>query len=122
MREWQSIVLMLFVLHLWRTWRPMTGYSRRMPMALALLVSALAAGAFLMPTGQTTTAGGPPQFRLAHLVMTQPLKDLAPAVGLTPNALTDRLNAAGYTLASSATALTDISSSSGKLRPIWLAF
>lgn len=115
MHEWLSMVLILpFVLHLWKNWRPMTGYFRHVPMAVALVVSALAAGAFLMPTGETTTAGGPPQFRLAHLVLTQPLKDVAPAVGLTPDALTDQLTAAGYTVTASAQALTEIASASGK--------
>lgn len=115
MHEWLSMVLILpFVLHLWKNWRPMTGYFRHMPMAVALVVSALAAGAFLAPTGARTTAGGPPQFQLAHLVLTQPLKDVAPAVGLAPDALTDQLTAAGYTVADSSQRLTDIASASGK--------
>ena len=46
----------------------------RLPRLVALVVSAMAAGAFLIPTGEATTAGGPPQFRLAHLVLTQPLQ------------------------------------------------
>lgn len=115
MHEWLSMVLILpFVLHLWKNWRPMTGYFRHMPMSVALVVSALAAGAFLAPTGETTAAGGPPQFQLAHLVLTQPLKDVAPAVGLTADALTDQLTAAGFSVTDSAQALTEIASASGK--------
>ena len=35
MHEWLSMVLILaFVLHLWKNWRPMTAYLRRAPMAL----------------------------------------------------------------------------------------
>lgn len=115
MHEWLSMVLILpFALHLWRNWKPMAGYFRHMPMAVALVVSALAAGAFLVPMGGTTTVGGPPQFRLAHLVLTRPLQDVAPVVGLTPDALTDRLVAAGYTVTRSAQTLTEIASASGK--------
>ncbi len=115
MHEWLSMVLILpFALHLWKNWRPMTGYLRHMPMAVALVVSALTSGAFIMPTGGTTTAGGPPQFQLAHLVLSQPLKDVAPAVGLAPDALADQLTAAGFTVTDSAQALTEIASASGK--------
>lgn len=115
MHEWLSIVLILpFVLHLWKNWRPMTGYFRHSPMAVALIVSALAASAFLMPTGGKTSDGGQPQFQLAHLMLTQHLKYVAPAVGLTSDALTDQLTAAGYTVTDSAQALTEIAGTSGK--------
>lgn len=36
---------------------------------LVLIVLALSAGVLLMPTDETSTAGGPPQFRLAHLML-----------------------------------------------------
>ena len=115
MHEWLSMLLILpFVLHLWKNWRPMTGYFRHAPMAVALVVSAMAAGAFLIPTGEATTAGGPPQFRLAHLGLTQPLQDVAPAGGLTAEALADRLTAAGYTVTDATDALSEIATASGK--------
>lgn len=115
MHEWLSMLLILpFVLHLWKNWRPMTGYFRHAPMAVALAVSAIAAGAFLIPTGETPTAGGPPQFRLAHLVLTQPLQGVAPAVGLTPEALADRLTAAGFDVTATTQPLTEIATASGK--------
>lgn len=113
--EWLSMLLILpFVLHLWKNWRPMTGYFRHAPMAVALVASTIAAAAFLIPTGQTTTAGGPPQFRLAHLVLTQPLQEVTPAVGLTPEALTDRLTAAGLAVTDSTQPLTEIAAALGK--------
>lgn len=115
MHEWLSMVLILpFLLHLWKNWRPMTAYFRHMPMVVALVVSALAAGAFLMPTGAATTAGGPPQFQLAHLVLTQPLENVAPAIGLTPDALAARLTAAGYDVTGQSQTLADIASAAGK--------
>lgn len=115
MHEWLSMLLILpFVLHLWKNWRPMTGYFKHAPMAVALVVSAIASGAFLIPAGETTTTGGPPQFRLAHLVLTQPLQDVAPAVDLTPEALADRLTAAGFDVTAATQPLTEIATASGK--------
>lgn len=114
MHEWLSMVLILpFALHLWRNWRPMTGYFRHAPMAIALAVSALAAAVFLLPSGETRAAG-PPQFRLAHLLLSQPLSDVAPAVGLTADALTDRLASAGFEVTDAGRPLTEIAAASGK--------
>ncbi len=67
-----------------------------------------------MPTGGPAAADGPPQFQLAHLVLTQPLDHVAPALGLTAEALTDRLIAAGYTVAAASQPLTEIARASGK--------
>ena len=111
MHEWLSMVLIVpFVLHLWKNWRPMTVYFKHAPMVVALVISLIAGGAFLMPTGDTAIAGGPPQFQLAHLVLSQPLDSVAPALGLTPQALT----AAGYTVTAASQSLTEIASASGK--------
>lgn len=115
MHEWLSMVLIVpFVLHLWKNWRPMTGYFRHVPMAMALVVSAVAAGVFLMPTDGTATAGGPPQFQLAHLVLTQSIDDAAPAFGMTAESLTARLTASGFTVTDTAQPLTEIATASGK--------
>lgn len=115
MHEWLSMVLILpFLLHLWKNWRPMVAYFRHAPMMVALVISLIAGGVFLIPMGESATAGGPPQFRLAHLVLTQPLEDVAPALGLTAEDLTNRLTAAGYRVTATGQALTDIASASGK--------
>lgn len=115
MHEWLSILLILpFALHVWRNWRPMTNYFRHVPMAIALAVSGLAAVPFLVPTGQSATAGGPPQFQLAHLVLAQTPSDVAPAVGMTADALMSRLSAAGFTVADAGQPLAQIAAESGK--------
>ena len=115
MHEWLSMVLILpFGLHLWRNWRPMVGYFRHVPMVLALVVSAIAAGAFVLAAGEGATAGGPPQFQLASLLMAQPLADVALGLGQTPDALTAKLTAAGFTVSDAGQTLTDIAATSGK--------
>ena len=95
MHEILSLVLILpFGLHVWRNWRPMVSYFKRGPMALALGVSVIAAGVFLIPS-DSGTAGGPPAFRLASAVMAQPLAVVAPALGLSLPEAEARLVAAG---------------------------
>lgn len=114
MHEWLSMVLILpFGLHLWKNWRPMVNYFRHMPMVLASVASALAAGAFMLSAGGSATTGGSPQFQLSHLLLTHSLADVAPVLGLTPDALTAELVAAGFTVADANQALTDIAATSG---------
>lgn len=117
LHEWLSMVLILpFVLHLWRNWRPMLGYFRRAPIWLALALSVAAATVFLLPSGGDSAgrAGGPPQFQLAHLMLSHSASEVAPSLGLTAQTLGQRLRAAGFTLASPDQSLTEIARQSGK--------
>jgi hypothetical protein len=112
MHEWLSMVLILpFILHLWRNWRPLVSYFRHLPMAIALVLSLVAAGAFFLPAG--SGAGGPPQLVFLHRILDNKVSDIAPLVGETPEALTARLNAAGYTAAPDAV-LSDVQARAGK--------
>ena len=96
MHEILSLVLILpFGLHLWRNWRPMVSYMKHAPMALALGVSVIAAGLFLIPSDEGA-AGGPPAFRFAAAVMAQPVAVVAPALGLSVPEAEARLMAAGF--------------------------
>lgn len=113
MHEILSLVLILpFVLHLWKNWRPMVGYFRRAPMVVALVLSTLAAGAFLIPTG-TDTAGGPPQFQLFNRLMAQPVEQVAPILGAETGTVAAALKDAGFTVSEGAS-LHDIATASGK--------
>ncbi|MFZ2101600.1 MAG: DUF4405 domain-containing protein, partial [Oricola sp.] len=48
MHEWLSMVLIVpFVLHIWKNWRAFLNYFRRPPMAVASVVSLAAAVAFI---------------------------------------------------------------------------
>ncbi len=60
--EWLSMVLILpFVLHLWKNWRPMTAYFKRAPMAIALGLSLLASLAFFIPLESATARQARPR-------------------------------------------------------------
>ncbi len=114
MHEWLSMVLIVpFVLHIWKNWRPMTAYLRRAPMAYALVLSLGAALAFLYPIGSGTGAGGPPQFAFAERVLAATPAELAPALHVTPEALTAALAAQGIPAQPDAP-LAQLATASGK--------
>lgn len=115
MHEWLSMVLILpFALHLWKNWRPMTGYLRRMPMAVSLALSVVAAGLFFMPSGSEAGRSGPPQFQLAATVLTATPAVAAPLFGLSEQGLMDGLAKAGLSAAQPGMTLGDIAVASGK--------
>lgn len=115
MHEWLSMVLILpFVLHLWKNWKPMTAYFRRAPMAIALILSLVAGLGFAIAASQGTGSGGPPQIALAHRLFERRAEDVAPRFGTTGEALITRLKGAGFTAADPALPLKDIASRSGK--------
>ncbi|THD84262.1 DUF4405 domain-containing protein [Aliigemmobacter aestuarii] len=109
-----SLVLILpVILHVWKNWRPMTAYFRRAPMIVALVLSAVAMGPFLMP--QDGTSGGrPPQFALAQAVLAAPPETVAPVLGLSAEGLVQTLRATGFEAAADGVALRDIAARSGK--------
>ncbi len=113
MHEWLSMVLILaFVLHLWKNWRPMTAYLRRLPMALSLALSVVAAAVFFVPTGEARS--GPPQFRLAQALYAATPEVAAPVFGLTGAELVEGLRGAGLSSAEAGRSLGEIAAASGK--------
>lgn len=114
MHEILSLVLILpFVLHLWKNWRPMVAYFRRAPMIVAMVLSTLFAGLFLIPTDEAT-AGGPPQFQLFNRLLAQDVATVAPVLGATADQVTAALTTAGFTVAGPDEALKDIATASDK--------
>lgn len=117
MHEWLSMVLILpFVFHLWKNWKPMKSYLRHAPMAIALVASLAAALVFLYPASANRgdRAGGPPQFAFAHKAMAASVAEMAPVLDMTPEALQAKLTAAGFAVAGSGQTLTDIAAASQK--------
>lgn len=115
MHEILSLVLILpFVLHLWKNWRPMKAYFTRPAMAVALAVSALAAVPFLLPASDAGQAGGPPQFALVRMLLQAPPAAVAPALGLTEAEMAARLAASGFDGTASAATLQAVASAAGR--------
>lgn len=114
--EWLSMVLILpFLLHVWKNWRPMVLYFKRAPMVIALLVSLAASLAFFMPLG---SSGGqrsaPPQVALIQMVAKAKPAQLAALVGKKEDEILAALKTAGFAAAAPDLSLGDIARSSGK--------
>ena len=115
MHEWLSMVLIVpFVLHLWRNWKPMKLYFKKPAFAAAVGVSLLAALAFVIPTGSTSRPDGPPQFALVHTITGNSANQIAPLFGVSAEKLVEVLKTAGFTAANASDPLNTIAEKSGK--------
>ncbi|MDH4412239.1 MAG: DUF4405 domain-containing protein [Rhizobium sp.] len=117
MHEWLSMVLILpFVLHVWKNWRPFLAYFKRLPMALSLGLCLAASLVFAWPaiTGTATGAGGNPAFAMVNMVAGGTPAQVAPLLGRAEADVIAALKLAGFTAADAATPLSEIASASGK--------
>ncbi|MBD8892241.1 DUF4405 domain-containing protein [Roseibium litorale] len=113
MHEWLSMVLILpFVLHIWKNWRPFVCYFKRLPMLIALAASVAASAVFFIPS--ENEGGGNPLVGVLRTVQAAPVSLIAPLYGLDTAELTAKLNAAGMPPAGPDQSLADIASSNGK--------
>lgn len=114
MHEILSLVLILpFVLHLWKNWRPVMAYLRHAPMALALVFTVLTTLPFFMES-EGGTAGGPPQFAFVRAALAHDLATVAPLFDTDATALAQKLTEAGFTLPAADATLSQIAEASGK--------
>jgi len=118
MHEWLSMVLILpFVLHVWKNWRAFTCYFKRPAMAVASVASLAAALAFVVPVmtaGTATGRSGPPEFAAVRAMQNAPISVLAPLYGQDGDGLAERLRERGYTVASTDMSLNAVAKASGK--------
>jgi xanthine/uracil permease len=112
--EWLSIVLILpFVLHMWKNWRPMLLYLKRTPMMIAF-VAAVALSLPLSLVDAQDAAGGPPQFAFATQIFESDAASLAAVLDVSPEQLVTQLEAAGFEMSSSDLSRRDIAERFGK--------
>lgn len=110
-----SLVLIVpFVLHIWKNWKPMACYLRHAPMAVALILSVVMTIPFLIPQGEGGSGGRPPQFALAQAMLAAPVDRVAPVLDQTPASLVAALEAAGFGAADATLSLAEIAAASGR--------
>ena len=115
MHEWLSMVLILpFVLHLWRNWRPMTAYFSKPAFGVSLALCGVAALAFVFASGGAAGRRGPPQLALARALVHATPAQLAPALGASPESLVAALRAHGFAAAALDAPIADLAASSGQ--------
>ncbi|NLI25976.1 MAG: hypothetical protein GX413_01095 [Acetobacter sp.] len=96
MHVWLSMVLLLpAFLHIWRNWNAFCGYFRNKSVYIPLLISIAAAAPFMI--NAMRSGGERPGAMVFRLLTNAPVSQLAPVLHLTPEQLTDRLAAMGYT-------------------------
>jgi len=118
MHEWLSMVLILpFVLHIWKNWRAFLNYFKRPAMAVASVASLAAALAFVVPVlmaDGATGRSGPPEFTAVRAMQNASLSVLAPLYGQDGNGLAEQLRERGYTVESTDMSLNAVAEASGK--------
>jgi len=114
--EWLSMVLIVpFVLHMWRNWRPFVNYFKRAAMPISLAVGVAAVAAFgIVPAGAEGERSGPPQFALAAKLVAATPAAVAPLLGVTPYALVEKLKVAGFANADATTPMKTMAEAAGK--------
>jgi hypothetical protein len=93
----------------------MATYLNGRPFSLAMIVSLVAALAFVYPavSGQGG-AGGPPQFAFARAILANSPSEVAPLLDMPPGQLVEALRAKGFSAADRQTSLLDIAARSNK--------
>lgn len=118
MHEWLSMVLILpFVLHIWKNWRAFLNYFKRPAMAVASVASLAAAVAFVVPmmtAGGSTGRSGPPEFAAVRVMQNAPISAVAPVFGQNGDGFAEHLRQRGYTVASTDMSLNAVAEASGK--------
>jgi Domain of unknown function (DUF4405) len=117
MHEWLSMVLILpFVLHVWKNWRPFLAYFKRIPMALSLALCLIAGLVFAWPaiTGTANGVGGNPAFAMVNVVAAGTPAQVAPLLGKTEAEIVAALRQAGFTTADTTKPLSEIAAASEK--------
>lgn len=114
MHEWLSMLLLIpFLLHLWKNWRGLVGYAKRKTLIIPLLASLLVALPFAV-SGLMGGQGGNPAFRPITLMTQAHLADLAPLLKTTPDALLTTLKQQGYQPQSTDETIDEIAKASNK--------
>lgn len=114
--EWLSMLLIVpFVLHMWRNWRPFVNYFKRAAMPISLAVGVAAVAAFgIVPAGAEGERSGPPQFALAATMVASTPAVVAPVLGVSPDVLVEKLKAAGFDTADASTPMKTMADAAGK--------
>ncbi|WP_321505274.1 DUF4405 domain-containing protein [Breoghania sp.] len=115
MHEWLSLVLIIPVgLHIWKNWRPMLGYLKRAPLAIALVLSLAASGIFMANAAMSGRTGGNPAIALIGKLQQNSVESVAPLFGYTTDGLVEALTAKGFTVTSADQTLAEITKASQK--------
>lgn len=114
MHEWLSLVLIVpFLAHIWKNWRPFLNYFKRWPMAIALALSVIASVPFAIPSSDGGT-GGNPMVAVAGAVQNASVTAVAALYNKTPEDMMDALKSQGLIVTSPDQTLLEVANASDK--------
>ena len=115
MHEWLSMVLLIpFVLHMWKNWGAFTLYVKRNTLWIPLILCIVISIPFAWSGLQSQNGGGNPAFRVVRVMTQAPLSTLAPMLKTSPDALLARLQGMGYKAGSADDTLDGIAATSNE--------
>jgi Domain of unknown function (DUF4405) len=113
MHEWLAVMLVLAVgLHVFKNWAALMTYIRRRTIFAPLALALVAAAAFIVPA--SLSGHSDPMSRLVQALSEAKLSDIAPVLGVAPDALESALKEQGYVIASAEQHLSEIARNSQK--------
>ena len=114
MHEWLSMVLLVpFVFHVAKNWRPFTTYFKRSGIYVAIAASLVASIAFGVATS-SSAGGGSPVGQLFSAIERSTVTEVAPLFDKSPEDLAGYLRDNGYTVAAHEDTLQAIAQNSGR--------
>lgn len=117
MHIWLSLVLLIpFAFHIWKNWKPFRNYFKHWPMIIALAASLAAAFYYAHDSysaNRNRNGGGRPDFALLSAVQNTPVTNIAPVLGMAPEALITQLRSEGFNVRKN-DSINDIVLRSGK--------
>ncbi|WP_176084218.1 DUF4405 domain-containing protein [Martelella sp. HB161492] len=120
MHVWLSMVLLLpFVLHIWKNWRPFNNYFKHVPMFVALLLSVAGGLYYALDSlpgngGGREGGGGRPEFAFLNKIQNAPVSEVAPLLKLSDDAVTSGLQTKGFTVSGPDDTIAAIARNSSK--------
>lgn len=115
LHEWIGLAFVAAAsLHVLRNRRALASHARQRTLWIAAALVLSAAAAFIVPALSAREGGGEGSRRLLQAMMAAPLEQVAPILSTTPTALSERLTAAGFTVAGPTASLRDIARASGR--------
>ncbi len=122
MHEWLSMLLIIpFVAHIWKNWRPMKCYFKHQPMMIALALSTVAAIAFAYwPAerpdgfrGERARVENSETASVGDVLRANPLTNIAPLYGASPEEFIAHLEAHGLQVRSADETLSALARDNG---------
>lgn len=115
MHEWLSMVLLVpFVLHMWRNWGAFMNYIKRKTLWIPLVLCIIVSIPFAWPSAQQGRSGGNPAFQVVHMMTKTSITGIAPVMKSSPDELLKKLQGMGYKATSTDETLDQIATASGE--------